>query len=61
MNEEMILKNYDDALWNLINSGNSKRKARRILKNIFPEVKYDWRNDTYKLIEDEGVNDGTKI
>ena len=53
MNEEMILKNYDDALWNLINSGNSKRKARRILKNIFPEVKYDWRNDTYKLIEDE--------
>ena len=53
MNEEMILKNYDDALWSLINSGNSKRKARRILKNIFTEVKYDWRNDTYKLIEDD--------
>jgi len=49
----MVLKNYDDALWDLIIKGNSKRKARRILENIFPEVKYDWRNDTYKLIEDE--------
>ncbi|WP_191980714.1 hypothetical protein [Levilactobacillus brevis] len=52
MDKEMILKNYDDALWDLVIKGKSKRKARRILKNVFPEVEYDWKNDTYKIIKD---------
>lgn len=52
LDKEIVFKNYDEALWGLVSEGNSKRKARRILKNVFPEVEYDWKNDTYKLIKD---------
>lgn len=48
--EELILKQYDQKFWELVDDkGYSYRKARRILKKKYPSVYYDVQNDKWFL------------
>lgn len=51
MNDEELIKNYDQKFWGLVDKGCSYRKARRILKKKYPSVYYDTQKDKW-LIND---------
>ena len=48
MNDEELIKNYDQKFWELVeNKGYSYRKARRILKKNYPSAYYDAQKDKW--------------
>lgn len=47
LTDEELVKCYDEKFWELVNSGLSIRKSKKLLKDEFPTVTYDSKNDKW--------------